>query len=147
MADEIETSQNQIYRLENPTASNPTITTLKKVAAAFDVALVVRFVPFSQLVDWVSGTPFVDRGLSTASLSVPSFGQEMVAGSATESVELARRSQPIRNIQNNFNIATGGGQVSNVSATVITIKGYENAWALPIRAASPQLQNAAAGGR
>jgi len=76
LAREIETSQNQIYRLEKRATSKPTITTLKKIAAVFDVALFVRFVPFSQLIDWVSGTPFIDKGLSTSSLSVPSFAQE-----------------------------------------------------------------------
>ncbi len=55
----------------------------------FDVALVVRFVPFSQLVDWVSGTPFVDRGLTPSALSVPSFSAELSAGGFEEYTTLA----------------------------------------------------------
>ncbi len=73
-------NQNAVYRLENPDYGKQTITTLKRVAAAFDVALVVRFVPFSQLVDWVGGKPYIDPGLSEHALAVPSFEDEMKAG-------------------------------------------------------------------
>jgi transcriptional regulator with XRE-family HTH domain len=74
-------TQNAISRLENPKYGRATISTLKRLAAALDVALIVRFVPFSQLVDWVSGTPFVDKGLSPEALAVPSFDREMRIGS------------------------------------------------------------------
>ena len=70
-------NQNAISRLESPRYGRATIGTLKRLAAAFDVALAVRFVPFSHLVNWVSGTPFVEYGLSTESLAVPSFDEEM----------------------------------------------------------------------
>jgi ribosome-binding protein aMBF1 (putative translation factor) len=76
LADTLETNQNAIYRLENPSKVKPTLSTLKKVAAAFDVALIVRFVPFSQLVNWVTGTEYTEKGLSTDSLAVPSFAEE-----------------------------------------------------------------------
>ena len=76
LAEKVGTNQNAISRLENPNYGKATITTLKRIASVFDVALVVRFVPFSQLVDWVSGTPFLDRGLSSESLTVPSFENE-----------------------------------------------------------------------
>ena len=66
-------NQNMIYRLENPSYGRATISTLKRIAAVFDVALVVRFVPFSQLIDWVTGTPFEDKGLSPEALAVPGF--------------------------------------------------------------------------
>ncbi len=79
LAKEIGTTQNQIYRLEKSATARPTISTLKRIAAIFDVALVVRFVPFSQIIAWASGTPFTDTGLSTASLAVPSFRQEYAA--------------------------------------------------------------------
>jgi len=69
-------NQNAISRLESQKRGRPTITTLKRLAAAFDVALVVRFVPYSQLVSWVSGMPFVDHGLTPAALAVPNFAAE-----------------------------------------------------------------------
>ncbi|MGH9682224.1 MAG: helix-turn-helix domain-containing protein [Candidatus Acidiferrales bacterium] len=76
LAEMVGMNQNAISRLESEWYGKPTIRTLKRLAAALDVALVVRFVPFGQLVDWVSGTPFVDEGLSTDSLAVPNFEEE-----------------------------------------------------------------------
>lgn len=69
-------SQNAISRLESLHYGRATITTLKRLAAAFDVALVVRFVPFSELVDWASSTPRTSPGLSLEAIAVPSFGEE-----------------------------------------------------------------------
>lgn len=77
LAEELGTNQNAVYRLENPSYGKPTITTLKKVAAAFDVALIVRFVPFSELVDWVRGIPHWAPGLSPESLSVEDFEHDV----------------------------------------------------------------------
>jgi transcriptional regulator with XRE-family HTH domain len=77
LAERIGTSQNAISRLENPNYGKATITTLKKLAAVFDVGLVVRFVPFSQLVNWESGTPYIEHGLSPESMDVPSFTEEL----------------------------------------------------------------------
>lgn len=46
------------YRLEDPNEAAPTIPTLLQVARAFDVALEVRFIPFSKLLgDITSLTP------------------------------------------------------------------------------------------
>jgi transcriptional regulator with XRE-family HTH domain len=84
LADKLGSNQNAVYRLENPNYGKQTLTTLKKVAAVFDVALVVRFVPFSQLVDWVSGTPRVDPGLGLSTLDVPSFQSELERGALDE---------------------------------------------------------------
>lgn len=46
------TSQVVISRLEDPDYGNFTLKTLRRLALAFDVALIVRFAPFSELVDW-----------------------------------------------------------------------------------------------
>lgn len=48
-------AQETISQLENPNYGRFTLTTLKKLAQAFDVALLVRFAPFSELVDWTVG--------------------------------------------------------------------------------------------
>jgi transcriptional regulator with XRE-family HTH domain len=77
LAEKVGMNQNAISRLENPNYGKATITTLKRIAAAFDVGLVIRFVPFSQMVDWVSGTSHIDEGLSPDSLRVPSFDEEL----------------------------------------------------------------------
>lgn len=69
-------NQNAISRLESAEYGKPTITTLKRLAAAFDVGLIVRFVPFSEMVYWVSGTPRENKGLSVESLAVSAFEME-----------------------------------------------------------------------
>lgn len=45
-------AQETISQLENPAYRAYTLKTLRRLAAAFDVGLLVRFVPFSELVDW-----------------------------------------------------------------------------------------------
>src|ERR1700688_3541786 len=79
LAEKVGMNQNAISRLENPSYGKATLTTLKRLAAAFDVALIVRFVPFGQLVDWASSTPRIDTGLSNFSLSPLSFQKELVS--------------------------------------------------------------------
>jgi len=61
--------QVQVSRLENPDYTGSKITTLGKLANAFDVALIVRFAPFSELADWLTG-------LSTADFEPASFAEE-----------------------------------------------------------------------
>jgi transcriptional regulator with XRE-family HTH domain len=76
LARESEMAQNNISRLENPEYGKQTISSLKRLADALDVALIVRFVPFSQYIDWLSGTPHLDEGISPETLAVPSFDDE-----------------------------------------------------------------------
>ena len=80
LAEKIDSNQNAIYRAENPNYGKHTVTTLKKIAAVFDVALIVRFVPFSELIDWVTETPHIVEGLTPAALTVPSFSAEIEQG-------------------------------------------------------------------
>lgn len=46
--------QAQVSRLENPDYSGATINSLKRLANAFDLGLVVSFVRFSEFVDWIT---------------------------------------------------------------------------------------------
>jgi transcriptional regulator with XRE-family HTH domain len=73
-------SQNNISRLESPEYGKHTVSSLKRIADAMDVALVVRFVPFSQYVDWLSATPYLDEGIRPEALAVPSFDEEERSG-------------------------------------------------------------------
>jgi transcriptional regulator with XRE-family HTH domain len=73
LAERADMPQTAVSRLESPKYGKATLTTLKRLAAVFDVALVVRFVPFSELIDWISGTPRVEHGLSSASIQPPKF--------------------------------------------------------------------------
>lgn len=69
-------NQNAISRLESPDYGKPTLKTLKRLAKAMDVGLIVRFAPFSELVDWLSGTPRTIEGLSSGALAVSCFDRE-----------------------------------------------------------------------
>jgi transcriptional regulator with XRE-family HTH domain len=53
LAEVAETKQSVISRIESKGAANLSIQTLLKLAAAFDVALVVRFEPIDRFIDWV----------------------------------------------------------------------------------------------
>lgn len=59
-------AQEGISRLESLDYGKYTLRTLKRLASAFDVGLVVRFEPFSQLVDW-------EANLSPKDLAVPDY--------------------------------------------------------------------------
>jgi len=63
-------------RLENPNYGKLSLSTLKKIAETCDVALVVWFVPFSRFLKWVTGTPYLDNGLSEGFYEIPTFKRE-----------------------------------------------------------------------
>lgn len=87
LAREAGMSQNNISRLESPEYGKHTISSLKRIAEALDVALVVRLVPFGQYISWLSGTPYTDRGLRPEALAVPSFTMERAAEHRAEMQE------------------------------------------------------------
>jgi transcriptional regulator with XRE-family HTH domain len=74
-------TQTNISRLESPGYGRLNITTLQRIAAAFDVGLIVRFVPFSELVGWV------DK-LSPDAVAPKSFDEEieMLEGQSTSNL-------------------------------------------------------------
>ncbi|MGD0353284.1 MAG: helix-turn-helix transcriptional regulator [Dehalococcoidia bacterium] len=61
--------QSAIARLEDPRYSSMTLSTLKRLAKAFDVALIVRFAPFSEFISWTTQ-------IAEPRLSPPSFSEE-----------------------------------------------------------------------
>ncbi len=61
--------QEQISRLEDPNYSKFSLSTLKRLASAFQVGLMVRFVPISDLVEW-------ELGLTSDSLKAVSFDED-----------------------------------------------------------------------
>jgi len=76
LAERIGMSQNNLSRLENPDYGKQTISSLKRIADALDVALVVRLVPFSQYIKRLSGTEYIEEGLRPEALAVRSFEKE-----------------------------------------------------------------------
>jgi transcriptional regulator with XRE-family HTH domain len=93
LAELLGTSQNAVYRLENPQYGKPSLTTLKRLASIFDVGLAVWFIPFSKLVDRI-------MNLSTEDILVPSFDADpgfhkKIAASAQVQTTIAMANNPI----------------------------------------------------
>ncbi|MBI2850827.1 MAG: helix-turn-helix transcriptional regulator [Chloroflexi bacterium] len=57
LAELLKVKQPLLSAWENPNYGKYTLKTLKELAKAFDVGLLVRFVPFSTLVDWAINLP------------------------------------------------------------------------------------------
>jgi transcriptional regulator with XRE-family HTH domain len=72
LAEELGKPQSVVSRLEDPSYGKVTVQTLLEVAAVFDVALQVRFVPFSA---FLRDT----RDVSPKAIEVPSFEDEAAA--------------------------------------------------------------------
>ncbi len=68
LARALDVSQPAVAQYESPERAL-NLTTLQRVASAFDVALIVRFVPFSELARWA-------MGLSASSLGVEGFDHD-----------------------------------------------------------------------
>ena len=66
LAEKTGMAQARISVMEDPSYENYSLSTLKRLASALDVALIVRFVPFSELAYWVAT-------LSPRRMSPPSF--------------------------------------------------------------------------
>jgi transcriptional regulator with XRE-family HTH domain len=81
--------QSMISRYENPDYGKYSMRTLLDFAKAFDVALEVRFIPFSQLVRR-------DEELPSSTLAVPNFKQELEAGSLAPSQNTVLLANSIR---------------------------------------------------
>ena len=89
----IDTSQSAVARLENPDYGKFSLTTLLRLASAFDVALLVRFVRFSDLLQRT-------RDLSPTELNVESFdndswlrwskGVTLFAGDSSQYIDLTQ---------------------------------------------------------
>jgi len=74
-----EKKQPLISAWEDPNYGKYTLNTLKDLAKAFDVGLLVRFVPFSTLIDWT-----VD--LTSDAIAPPSFTEEQNRANVAVSV-------------------------------------------------------------
>ena len=61
--------QPTISEWENPNYGKYTLAKLKDLAKAFDVGLLVRFVPFSKLIDWTIG-------INSEDIAPPNFAEE-----------------------------------------------------------------------
>jgi transcriptional regulator with XRE-family HTH domain len=88
LAREAEMRQSRISAIERPGASGLTVETLVRLASAFRVGLIIKFVPFSEMLRWDNSfcqdlfevtkidedIEFIKPELTTTSLSAMSFG-------------------------------------------------------------------------
>jgi transcriptional regulator with XRE-family HTH domain len=72
--------QSRISMFETPGAANVTLETLSRLAAAFRVGLVVKFVPFSEMLRW-------ENGYSQDNFSVTSIENDTEFENPAESAE------------------------------------------------------------
>ena len=80
--------QPRISNMEKPGVTRFSLETLRRLAEAFDVALVVRFAPFSELLNW-------SRGFSPDEFAVPSFEDEINRLGIARSVPPRRNSNRV----------------------------------------------------
>lgn len=110
--------QKTISDFENPNYGRLTLTSLKRLASAYDVALVVRFAPFSELVDWTVS-------MSKPRMEVPSFEQDEfseAAGVAEDSMTVFYSS-----VEGNYPL---GEVAQTFSATVLPSQSVEGTSAI-----------------
>ena len=69
LADLINVKQPLVSAWEDPNYGKYTLKTLKEMAKAFDIGLLVKFVPFSKLVDWTAD-------LKPDDIAPPNFEEE-----------------------------------------------------------------------
>ncbi len=96
--------QTAISRLESPEHGRPNIDTLLRLASAFDVALIVRFAPFSELVDW-------SLALGDTKLAIPKFSEDgrlAPSASSTPQTHSVRRATGAANYTRAPVVAAGG---------------------------------------
>ena len=80
LAELLDVKQPLVSAWENPNYGKYTLSTLKEVAKVLDVGLLVRFVPFSLLVDWAAN-------LKPDDIAPPSFKEEQSSNAWITSVE------------------------------------------------------------
>ena len=91
-------AQSRISLIEDPSYDTFTLKTLKRLASAFDVALIVRFVSYSELVDWVVG-------LSPSDLTVSDFSSDSLSaelGTAGLARSLLQGNVPVRSVRSSI---------------------------------------------
>lgn len=82
LAKEAEMLQPRVSAMEKPGGSKPNLETLLRIADAFDVGLIVRFAPFSEIAHW-------SEDFSPDFFAVPSFSEDADLSEDREATELS----------------------------------------------------------
>lgn len=90
LADEVGMAQSRISLMEDPDYEKFNVSTLKRLASAFDVVFVGRFAPFSEMLDWstkltpdkLAPRPFTEDRMPGSAQDVPQARQSTAADDA-----------------------------------------------------------------
>ena len=104
LASETGMLQPRISAMESPGGTKYNLETLRRLASAFDVALLVRFAPFSELVEW-------SDKFNPDNFRVPSFVEEQVEIEAQPAREAARGPS----LEQIANVSAGEGMEPSLS--------------------------------
>ncbi len=110
LAEKADKTQNTISRLEDPSYGKLTIKTLLELASSFDVALLIKFVPFS---DFLNET----QALSAEALSAKSFTEELRENETLQLIE--QQIQSTKVIIGSFGVDTHIKQTISVTTQTI----------------------------
>ena len=99
LSDRAKKKQSWIAKIENPNYTGFSLQTLKELASVFDVALIVRFVPFGELVKW-------ELTLSPEKLEALSFNEDPYFKEMPQQESITAYSQP--EPPNYSHISSGG---------------------------------------
>jgi transcriptional regulator with XRE-family HTH domain len=119
LAQKAEMGQARISLLENPNYQNLSLNTLKRIANVFDVALIVRFEPFSKLFSIIDNE-------NPQTLAVPSFVEEFgteespISARAEKIIDFTRN-EILRTLQGTLNLGLYKTQQQGSGATVLKI--------------------------
>jgi transcriptional regulator with XRE-family HTH domain len=140
LAREAHMHQSRISMFETPGAANVTIETLSRLAAAFKVALIVKFVPFSEMLRW-------ENNYSQDTFDVTRIEDDaQFLGDEIPSAEAAKVANAVQQTLNNVTAIYGGGGAaaspSRLNSPVIPMP-IEESRADPATALAQQLGLAA----
>jgi transcriptional regulator with XRE-family HTH domain len=116
LAEEANMKQERISVLENPSRS-PNLSTLKKIANAFDVGLAVRFVPFSDLVKH-------EISLSSESLNVLSYDQDPYFGEMNGEIRITEATNTVISLKNYLDKKDTGLSLRDIPTSEISNESF-----------------------
>lgn len=121
LAENANVTQGVISRAEDPDYGNLTINTISRIAAGFDVAFIVKFVPFSEL-----DKRYLD--ISEESVKVPNFDEEnAIYIAAAQPAHQAGASLYIMKPNQNQAVNASAHVVSGVAAPPVYVAAGESA--------------------
>lgn len=103
----------RISVMENPSYENHTIKTLKRLASAFDVALIIKFAPFNELASWVAS-------VSPEKLNAVSFEDDQLGAEESQEKAIVVKLAPIP--ESEWRHGQDNSHIRNVGTAAVTLE-------------------------